>query len=550
MDHENQQYVRTRRRTSRDRPRNQSAHNRAPRRDDVPLYGGDHGRGQSQYSRSQAPQDDGGYYSEDEYAQPLSRDERAQPHRHERAPSSYSERPPPAPQARGREGPPRSEVTREYMSQALDSRRQAQYEQRPNRMEREWVSMAGTRGPPPDPGSEHSRRDQSAMPAPLNIQRQGLGPEMRRGEQVRGRFPFQINNGLNADFERSMLGVQTQPGPFRSELAVGGGDAGETGLGVVGIETSCPNCGFCFRRSYTQQPQPYAIPVQELHAKTTCDLSQSRKQTEQPFATPVPSRIPILKDTSNGRESQLPFPSAALPRAMQSGAMGNLPARLWPTSSKVPQRPDSPYPGDPAVQTRRVYSSTTIPRRLPTQIPTVPTGNISRLRMRESMIPIQAQRPPCKRAERNLHANSQLLQSPRLIHPSRQPRGPPQSPECSRPDGPLVAAPDVVQGSKRDDRHRSIQAEDVIDESLLQPQSGRRLPNIGELYTSRIGDYAASTSRINVSPPSTLPAVGISSHPAPSRRVSLTSKHLPHHPELAQSLSSLQMQEAAAWGCR
>ena len=217
MDHKNQQYVRTRRRTSRDRPRNQSTRNQTSRRDDDPLDDGDHGRGQSPYSRSQAPPEDGAYYSKDEYTQPLSHDERAQPHREERALSSYSERPPPAPQARSREGPPRSEVTREYLSPAFDPRRQAQYEQRSSRMYREWVSIAANRGPPPDLGREHSRRDQSAMPAPLNVQRQGLRPEMMRGEQVRRRFPFQINNGPNADSERSMIGER----PNQALLEVG-----------------------------------------------------------------------------------------------------------------------------------------------------------------------------------------------------------------------------------------------------------------------------------------------------------------------------------------
>ncbi|KAL2037056.1 hypothetical protein N7G274_010183 [Stereocaulon virgatum] len=183
MDYKNQQYVRTRRRTSRDRPRNQSTRNQAPRHDDDLFNGGDHGRGQSQYSRSQAPQEDRDYYSEDEYAQPLSRNERAQPHREERAPSSYSERPPHVPQARGREGAPRSEITREYMSQAFDPCRQAQYEQRPSRMEKERVSVVKNRDSPPDPGRKHSRRDRSAMPAPLNVQRQRLRPAMLREEQ-------------------------------------------------------------------------------------------------------------------------------------------------------------------------------------------------------------------------------------------------------------------------------------------------------------------------------------------------------------------------------
>lgn len=538
MDHKNQQYVRTRRRKSRDRPRNQSTRDQTSRRDDDPLDGGDHGRGQSPYSRSQAPPEDGAYYSEDEYTQPLSHDERAQPHRKERAPSSYSERPPTAPQARGREGPPRSEVTREYISPAFDPRRQAQYEQRSNRMERERVSIAGNRGPPPDLGREHSRRDQSAMPAPLSVRRQGLRPEMMRGEQVRRRFPFQVNNGPNADSERSMIGEQTQPGPSRSGVAAGGGHAGETGLGVVEIKPSCPNCGLCFKRSQTQQ----------LHAKTTSDPSQSRKQTEQPFATPVLSHIPILKDTSNGRESQLPFPCTALPQAMQSGAMGNLPAGRWPSSSRVPQRPDSPYPGDPAVQTRRVYSSTTTPRGLPSQIPIVP-GNISRSRIRDSMMRSQAQRLPYNSAERNMHVNSPPVQSSRLIHPSRQPRGPHQPPEPSRPDRPMIAVPNIVQGCKRDNRHRCIRAEDVTDESLPQLQSGRRLLNVGQSTASRVEEYTAGISRINVSPPAILPAIELRPQRALSRHVLLTSNHLLHHPEPGQSLVLLQMQEAAAWGC-
>ena len=304
---------------------------------------------------------------------------------------------------------------------------------------------------------------------------------------------------------------------------------------MVEIKTSCPNCGFCFERSQTQQ----------LHAKTTCDPSQSRKQTEQPFATPVPSRIPTLKDASHSRESLLPFPSAALPRAMQSGAVGDLPAGRWPPSSRVPQRPDSPYPGDPAVQTRRVYSSTTTPRGLPSQIPIVPRNN-SRSRIRDIMMRSQAQRLPYYSAERNMHVNSSPVQSSRLIHLSRQPRGPHQPPEPSRPDRPLIAAPNVVQGCKRDIRHRSIRAEDVTDESLPQLQSDRRLLHVGQSTASRVEESTAGISRINVSLPAIFPAIELRPQRALSRRVPLTSNHLPHHPEPAQQLVLLQMQEAAA----
>ncbi|KAL2037055.1 hypothetical protein N7G274_010182 [Stereocaulon virgatum] len=112
-------------------------------------------------------------------------------------------------------------------------------------------------------------------------------------------------------------------------------------------------------------------------------------QPPQPSTAPVPNRIPVLGDTSNSRDCHLPGLSAALPQAMQFRGIDNLPARLWPTSSMVLQRPDSPYPGDPAIRTRTAYSSTTIPRRLPPQISVVPTGNISRLRMRESVILIR-----------------------------------------------------------------------------------------------------------------------------------------------------------------
>ncbi|KAL2052826.1 hypothetical protein ABVK25_006765 [Lepraria finkii] len=77
MDYKNQQYVRTRRMKSRDTPRRvQSTRNQAPRPDEGPHDGGDRGRGRTQNSRPQAPQEEEEYYSEDEYPQPPRPDER------------------------------------------------------------------------------------------------------------------------------------------------------------------------------------------------------------------------------------------------------------------------------------------------------------------------------------------------------------------------------------------------------------------------------------------------------------------------------------------
>ena len=208
MDYKNQQYVRTRRRTSRDTPRRtQSTRNQTPRRDEGPHDDRDRGRGRIQNSRPQAPQEEEGCYSEDEYPQPPRRDERPPPRCEERAPPSHSERPPPpAQQGYGPEGAPRPQETREYMAQGFDPPRQAQHEPRGSGIERERVCVAEPRGPPPNPGRENSRRNQAPMPAPLNVPRQGFRPEMR-GEQVCGRFPPKMNNGASTDFGNSMSGV-------------------------------------------------------------------------------------------------------------------------------------------------------------------------------------------------------------------------------------------------------------------------------------------------------------------------------------------------------
>ncbi|KAK3175897.1 hypothetical protein OEA41_007219 [Lepraria neglecta] len=225
MDYKNQQYVHTRRRTSRDTPRRtQSIRNQAPRRDEGPHGGGDRGRGRTQNSRPQARQEEE-YYSEDEYPQPPRRDERPPHRREERAPPSHSERPPPpAQQGYGRQGAPRPQETREYMAQGFDPPRQAQHEPRGSGIERDRVFVAEPRDPPPNLGRENSRRNQAPTPAPLNVPKQGFRPEMW-GEQVRGGFPPQMNNGASTDFENSIRGVQAHLGPSRRGATGRGGDA-------------------------------------------------------------------------------------------------------------------------------------------------------------------------------------------------------------------------------------------------------------------------------------------------------------------------------------
>ena len=479
MDYKNQQYVRTRRRTSRDTPRRtQSTRNQAPRRDEGPHDDRDRGRGRTQNSRPQAPQgEEEEYYSEDEYPQPPRRDERPPLRREERAPPSHSERPPPPAQQRyGREGAPRPQETRESMAQGFDPPRQAQHEPRGSGIERERVFVAEPRGPPPNLGRENSRRNQAPMPAPLNVPRQGFRPEMRE-EQVCGRFPPQMNNGASADFGNSMSGVQAHPGPSRRGATGGGGDARELGPSVVEVE-SCPNCGYCLRGNQIQQPQLYVTSAPRVDT----GAGPNQIQSQQPFA-----RIPVMRNTSNERESQLPFPCTALPKAMQSTNMGHLPAHLQPTSSRTPQRPDSPYPNDtiprsavrpaqPATVPPRSAQRTEMPDRMirpepwignrqPSprreaerafrfQDPAVQTRG--RTAMPDPMIRVHAQSPSRSRsrAERTVRLNTPVVQSPRIIHPSRQPRGPP--PEPCRSARPLVAASNVVQGFGRGNGYLSV----------------------------------------------------------------------------------------------
>lgn len=148
MDYKNQQYVRTRRMKSRDTPRRvQSTRNQALRPNEGPHDGGDRGRGRTQNSRPQAPQEEEEYYSEDEYPHPPRPDERSPPRRKERAPPNHSERPPPPAQlGYGREGAPRPQETREYNAQGFGPPPQAQHEPRGSRIERERAFVAEPRG--------------------------------------------------------------------------------------------------------------------------------------------------------------------------------------------------------------------------------------------------------------------------------------------------------------------------------------------------------------------------------------------------------------------
>ena len=423
MDYKNQQYVRTRRRTSRDTPgRTQSTHNQAPRRDEDPHDDGDRGRVRTQNLRPQVPQEEEEYYSEDEYPQPPRCDER--PTRHEeRAPPSHSERPPPpAQQGYGREGAPRPQETREYTAQGFHPPRQAQHEPRGSGIKRERVFVAEPRGPPPNLGRENSRRNQAPMPAPLNASRQGFMPEMR-GEQVCGGFPPQMNNGASTDFGNSMSGVQAHPGPSRHGAIGGGGDARELGPSVGEVE-SCPNCGYCLRGNQTQQPQLYVASAPRVDT----GAGPNQIQSQQPFATPMPSRIPVMRNTSNERESQLPFPCTTLPKATQSTNMGHLPAHLQPTSWRTPQRPDSPYPND------------TLPRSAvrPAQPAAVPPRSAQCTEMPDRMIRPEPwignrQPSPSREAERTFRFHDPAVQARgRTTMPDPMIRVHAQSPSRSR----------------------------------------------------------------------------------------------------------------------
>ena len=170
-----------------------------------------------------------------------------------------------------------------------------------------------------------------------------------------------------------------------------------------------------------------------------------------------------------------------------------------------------------------------------------------RTAMPDPVIRVHAQSPSRSRsrAERTVCFNTPVVRSPRVIHPSRQPRGPP--PQPSRPARPLAAAPNVVQGFGRGNGYLSVRVEDVKDESLTQPQPGPRRPSTVQTNLPRIGGYGGDIPRINIPFSQTVPAVVARSPPAPFRRASLTSNSLPYHPEPAQSLRSFQERETAAW---
>ena len=341
-------------------------------------------------------------------------------------------------------------------------------------------------------------------------------------DQVCGEIPRIPNAGLNTDFGNSMRGrAQAPPAPTR--LGVGLGERGEenraAGPSEVVVE-SCPNCGYSLRGCQTRPPGPNVMTVQELGTGAENTSGLNRMENQPSSATPMPSRIPVMNSNVNQRESQRPFPSAALPRAMQSTNMGNLPAHLQPTSSRTPQRPDSPYPSGatPKSAVRAAHQQRSIQQR-----------STSRSGMLDPMIRAEAwidNGQPARRTrlERTVHFNSPVVQSFGASHPSRQPRGP--TAELSRSARPVAAAPQIVKASSRGTRAPHVQIEDPIDFDLPEPQPRPRGPS------------AAAPTVVAEAP----------SQSTPFRRSSITSDSLPHHPEPAHSLKSFQIREAAAWG--